>query len=152
MFCCIKRNWTSFVSSSSSIVCPSIYFCFSSPGSGGAAGAHPSCLRKKLHLCTKNILMLLFSGLVSSQGYRIGGEHCEPDAPGVDGHEVSGGEELCAQRFSGSQRPAGQSTVRQNQWLWPLQGPGSRWQLLQSTHKFFNIVVPQDKVAWIQSD
>lgn len=77
--------------------------------------------------------ILLSTLLFSPQGYCICGECCGTDAPGVDGNEVSGGEKLCAQRLSSSKRPSGQPTLRQNQWLWTLQGPGSRWQLLQGT-------------------
>lgn len=58
------------------------------------------------------------------------GEHRPADAPGLHGNEVSGGEELCAQRFGSSQRPAGQPALRQDQRLWAVQGPGGRRQLL----------------------
>lgn len=44
---------------------------------------------------------------MSSQGHCECGEHCEPDAPGVQGDEVPGGEELCAQGPGSSECPAG---------------------------------------------
>lgn len=52
---------------------------------------------------------------LSSQGNCDCGEHREPDAPGLHGDEVPGGEELCAQGLGGSERPAGQPKFCQNQ-------------------------------------
>lgn len=46
--------------------------------------------------------ILLSASLFSPQGYCNCGECCESDAPGINGNEVSGGEELCAQRLSSS--------------------------------------------------
>lgn len=85
--------------------------------------------------------MFWFSWCPSPQGFCKCGEHRQLDAPGLNGDEVSGREELCAQRSGSSQRSARQPTVRQNQWLWALQGAGSRQQLLQSMEPLFKMLL-----------